>query len=112
MKTTHDYDSDKICITDILNARPELYPAVSAVLKELLRAKMQHHGWPSDPIHAVNIITEEVGELATDANDFYWRGGPDEKRSGMRNEAVQVGAMALRFLLHLDEYSFRVKGKV
>jgi hypothetical protein len=95
----HEPDRAKVLVSTILTELPEVAPAVAVVLQEFLRARQKHPDWPTDPIHAVNIITEEVGELAMAANDFYWQG-----RGGMADEAIQSGAMSIRFLLHLNSY--------
>ena len=91
-------------VAAILNDNPELSQATAVILQEYLRARKLHPCWPTDAVHAVNVITEEVGELAKDANDFHWRGGSSADRAGMRDEAIQVGAMAVRFLANLNGY--------
>lgn len=101
---TCSQEASACIVAAILNDNPELSQATCAILEELLRAKKLHPEWPTDAIHAVNVITEEVGELATDANDFYWLGGSEAKRAGMREEAIHVGAMAVRFLINLNGY--------
>lgn len=79
------------------------------ILDELSRAVEKHPIWPIDAIHAAAILSEEAGELVQAANDFHdiypghlieYR----EKREHMKTEATQVGAMAIRFLMHLKEY--------
>lgn len=70
-------------------------------LEELLEAEEKFPGWPMDVIHAAAIATEEKGELLKAAIDFYYGRGTREK---MLKEAVQVGAMAMRFLINLDDY--------
>ena len=86
---------------------------ISLIIVELSSAEAKHPGWPDDLIHAVGIITEEVGEAMQDAIDLtYWKysptpgaGGEDEYRASrlndLRGELVQVGAMAIRALMNL-----------
>ena len=64
---------------------------------EMKRAERKHPGWPTDPVHAAAVLQEEAGELVQAALQFTYEGGSAEH---MREEAVQVGAMALRFLLN------------
>ena len=70
-------------------------------LEELLAAERKFPGWPMDVIHAAAIATEEKGELLKAAIDFYFGRGTREE---MLKEAIQVGAMATRFLMHLGDY--------
>lgn len=80
--------------------------AIQHILTELDRAKAKWPGWPTDPIHAASVLAEECGELIQAANDFCYSNGDPER---MREEAVQVGAMALRFLEGMSNYR-RVEG--
>ena len=71
------------------------------IADELCRAIKKWPGWPTDPIHAAAIVSEESGELVRAANRFTYEGAD---LSEMKKEAVQVGAMAMRFLAGLEEY--------
>jgi hypothetical protein len=87
------------------NILPEQHPTllgnvVHAVLQELDRASELHPHWPADAIHAAAIVAEEAGELVQAANDWTYENGL--LKSPMRIEAIQTGAMALRFLINLD----------
>lgn len=85
-------------------------PVIEALLLEYFRAQKKHPDWPQDAVHASAILSEEAGELTQAALDFHygalegkglkWR----EMLDPMRLEAVQSGAMSVRFLLHLPEY--------
>ncbi len=77
-----------------------------AIIQELEKAKAKWPAWPTDPIHAASVLSEEAGELVQACNDFCYSGGSVEQ---MELEARQVGAMALRFLENIDRYR-RVKG--
>ena len=77
-----------------------------AIIQELEKAKAKWPAWPTDPIHAASVLSEEAGELVQACNDFCYSGGSAEQ---MEIEARQVGAMALRFLENIDRYR-RVKG--
>ncbi len=87
--------------------------AISLIIKELYAAEAKYPGWPDDLIHAVGIITEEVGEAMQDAIDLtFWKhssppgaGSNAEYRTSrlndLRCELAQVGAMAVRALMNL-----------
>ncbi len=95
---------------------PVAAPAVSDVpvggpvdwmLAELARAEAKHPHWPADPVHAAAILAEESGELTQAALDFYYGQGSLQR---MKEEAIQCGAMALRFLENLGLYHDRPFG--
>ncbi|MHB8149962.1 MAG: hypothetical protein ACYDIB_07345 [Desulfobulbia bacterium] len=73
---------------------------IGLIFEELRLAEAKHPGWPEDQIHAAAILAEEVGEVVKAAIDHEWAGGSIDE---IRKEAAQVGAMALRLLLHLPE---------
>lgn len=80
--------------TDILGCTEQS----EAILNELQRAINKFPEWPDDVIHAAAIVNEEAGELIRAALQYEYEGGDYEE---MRKEAIQVGAMALRFLMNL-----------
>ena len=55
--------------------------------------------WPHDNIHRAAIVAEEAGELIQAALQSNYE---KHKYSDMTTEAVQTGAMALRFLIHCE----------
>lgn len=68
---------------------------------ELLRAINKFPTWPDDPLHALAILVEEVGELSKTILENRYEGKePDIK------EAIQTAAMALRFLANWVNYRF------
>jgi hypothetical protein len=67
-------------------------------LEELAKAEYLHPKWPKDEIHAAAIVGEEAGELIRASLQNTYGGG---KVSAMRKEAIQTGAMAIRFLKNL-----------
>lgn len=71
------------------------------LVAELCRATSKHPNWPTDAIHASAILHEEAGELTQATIDFHFYHGDRER---MREEVIQVGAMALRFLMNLESY--------
>jgi NTP pyrophosphatase (non-canonical NTP hydrolase) len=78
--------------------------AIAAVKAEVERATTKFPTWPDDPLHAVAIIGEELGELTQATLQAIYE---PHKSTGedIQKEAVQVAAMAIRFLLSLDQYT-------
>lgn len=75
------------------------------VLAEVMAATTKFPTWPTDPIHAFAVVGEEVGELQKAVLQAVYeshKSNPDDVRA----EAIQVAAMAFRFLLSLDEYKY------
>ena len=80
--------------------------AVAEVLRELRRAMAKFPTWPTDPLHAIAVVNEEVGELNKELLQLTYE--PHKvKPEGVHTEAVQSAAMALRFLASLARYEFR-----
>jgi NTP pyrophosphatase (non-canonical NTP hydrolase) len=80
---------------------------VEQILDELKRAKKKFPTWPTDPVHCAAVIGEEAGEVIQAALDFFY--GRAASRARMREEALQVGAMAIRFLEGLENKRCRRK---
>ncbi|QZE55904.1 hypothetical protein pEaSNUABM52_00046 [Erwinia phage pEp_SNUABM_52] len=74
--------------------------AINDMLDELSAAEQVHPHWPEEVIHAGAILTEEAGECLRDCVTYDETGIPDLITS-MRQEAVQTGAMAIRFIKNL-----------
>lgn len=73
------------------------------VRAELARATRKFPTWPTDPIHAGNVVSEEAGELSKAILQCVY----EPHKSGIqdvRAEAIQTAAMAIRFLVSLDMY--------
>lgn len=77
---------------------------------ELKQAMGKFNTWPTDPVHAVTVVTEESGELAKGVLHLtYEQHKFDSFEKGLdhvREEAVQTAAMAIRFLISLHDYDF------
>jgi hypothetical protein len=78
---------------------------VLSVLAELDRARAKFPTWPTDPLHALAVLGEEYGELTRAVLQRCY--GDEGRATEVEAEAVQVAAMALRFLASLDEYEYR-----
>lgn len=78
---------------------------LKAVEDELVSAKQAWPEWPDHPLHAVAILTEEVGELTQAMLQMIY----ESKKSNhdkIRKEALQVAAMAFRILEGLPDYVY------
>jgi len=78
---------------------------IDLIFEELKRAELKFPSWPDDVVHQSAIIAEESGELTQSCLDYHYKESEKENygTSRMKEEAVQVGAMAIRFLLNLKE---------
>jgi hypothetical protein len=77
---------------------------------ELIAAKAKFPTWPVDPFHAVTIIGEEFGELQKAILEFVYEPGKCVTMADIEQEAVQLAAMAIRFLENMDFYRFTGDG--
>lgn len=74
--------------------------ALSLIMNELRDAETDHPTWPEECIHAASIVVEEAGELLRDCATFE-ENGDERLIVNMQLEAVQTGAMAVRFIKNL-----------
>lgn len=83
-----------------------VHEAVAGVLLELRRALAKFPTWPTDPLHAIAVVNEEVGDLNKELLQLTYE--PHKvKPEGVHTEAVQSAAMTLRFLASMGRYEFR-----
>lgn len=87
----------------------KLNDIVTLILQELGRAQDKFPTWPTDPIHALNVISEEYGELSKDVLQRVYEPEKTNKEN-LKTEAIQLAAMTLRFILSIEKYNFK-KGK-
>lgn len=76
---------------------------VELAIAEVTNAVTKFPTWPTDLLHAVAVLNEEVGEL----NKACLQAVYEPHKSNMtdvREEAIQAAAMALRFIASLDRY--------
>jgi hypothetical protein len=79
--------------------------AAAEAVGEVVRATNKFPTWPTDAIHALAVLQEEVGELTKEVVQLTYE--PHKSTlEAVRREAVQTAAMALRFLMSLDRYEF------
>ena len=80
--------------------------ALAASMAAVERATTKHPCWPSDPIHATAVIAEELGELQREVLQLTYepsKGNEDR----VREEALDLAAVAIRFLISLDQYNYQ-----
>lgn len=78
---------------------------IDEILNEVERAIRKFPTWPTDPLHALAVLGEEVGELTKEMLQFVYE--PHKStRDSIRKEAIQTAAMALRLVRSLDTYEY------
>jgi hypothetical protein len=95
MKLNHEMCEEAFKALDIETKRWMI-----CIAMELQNATEKHPNWPTDKIHAAAIVGEESGELLRSAIQFQLENG---RYYEMHEEAIQTGAMAIRFLLNAPE---------
>lgn len=73
------------------------------VRREMQRAIRKFPTWPTDPLHALGVVTEEHGEVAKAVLQHIYEGG---SRSEIAKESIQLAAMSLRFAASLEAYQY------
>lgn len=81
----------------------ELKEVMAEVEAEIGRAVAKFPTWPTRIIDAGNVVSEEAGELAKACLQVTYE-PHKETLDGVRMEAVQTAAIAIRFLLSMDRY--------
>lgn len=76
------------------------------IIAELERATQKFPTWPTDPLHAVAVLGEEYGELVKAVLQLVYE--PHKSTAAeVRKEAIQTAAMAMRFVMSLDQYQYK-----
>lgn len=73
---------------------------------EFRNATGKFPSWPTDPLHALAVVGEEFGELSQATLQCVYEPVKSDIED-VRKEAIQTAAMAVRFLMSLDDYQFR-----
>ena len=79
----------------------ELQKAMILINDELKKAVCKFPTFPTDPLHASAVVSEESGELVKASLHYVYEDGD---LSQMEIEAIQTAVTAIRFLMHLDDY--------
>lgn len=102
------------------SGEPDGFDAIYAeIKKELSKAITKFPTWPTDPLHAAGVVNEEVGEISEAFDKINIAVGKLNKTilqamyekhkssiDDVRKEAIQSGAMILRFLRSIGVYDF------
>lgn len=81
------------------------HPIINEIVMELERATVKFPTWPTDPLHALGVLHEEVGELSKEVLQLVYEPHKSNKEE-VRKEAIQAAAMAIRFAMSLDSYKY------
>lgn len=82
-------------------------PTLELRIRDELRTAMaKFPRWPTDPLHALAVLQEEVGELSKAVLQHTYEPHKNVTRDDIHAEAIQCAAMCLRFLLSLQRYDF------
>jgi acyl carrier protein len=79
--------------------------ALQDILTEFYAATANFPQWPTDPLHALAVVQEEVGEVQKEVLQMCYE-PHKSNREKIKKEAIQMAAMSLRFLLSLDAYAY------
>lgn len=83
-----------------------LEEVLQMIENEVEAATRKFPTWPTDPLHALAVVGEEFGELTKDVLQLTYE--PCKTTSfAVQYEAIQTAAMAVRFLMSLDQYDYR-----
>jgi len=74
---------------------------IFAEIRNYFRAEKKFPGFPTDPIHAASLLTEESGKLQKACNKWVYENGDFKE---IEKEATQTTAMGLQFLFNLTKY--------
>ena len=70
---------------------------LAAIAGELESLEEEHPDWPDDPVQAAALVAKKAGKLLAASSDLDREDADDRNR--ILKEAIQTGAMALRFML-------------
>lgn len=84
---------------------------IQGILDEHRKACAKFPNWQTDPIHALAVIQEELGELTQAILDTVY-GGSHGGVDNIRSEAQQAGVMIIRFLENMDKYKYTQGARV
>ena len=83
-----------------------LVKVLSEITEELSSAVVKFPKYPTDPLHALAILGEEYGEL----NKAVLQNTYEPHKTNLEEvkmEAIQTAAMAIRFILSLEEFNYK-----
>lgn len=74
------------------------------ILSALSEALTRYPTWPTDPLHAVSLVVEEVGETVQAVLNAVFHHGDV---SNVRKEMIHTAVTALRFLACENQYVYK-----
>lgn len=83
----------------------DLDSTIRDILTEFHAATANFPQWPTDPLHALAVVQEEVGEVQKEVLQLTYEPHKSSVEK-VRKEAIQMAARSLRFLLSLDAYKY------
>jgi hypothetical protein len=83
----------------------KLDEAMELIRAEISSAALKFPTWPTRAIDAGNVVSEEAGELAKACLEATYE-PHKETPDGVQMEAIQTGAMAVRFLMSMEVYDY------
>jgi NTP pyrophosphatase (non-canonical NTP hydrolase) len=83
--------------------------AEKMIQHEFEKAEHKFPGFPIDPVHAAAVLQEEAGELVQATLQLTYENGSID---AVKKEAAQVGAMAIRFLVNLENMQCRPSDQI
>lgn len=75
------------------------------IVMELNKARAKFPTWPTDALHAFGVVNEEAGELQKEVMQMTYEPHKTDLEA-VRKEAIQLAAMAFRFIASIDRYTF------
>jgi len=84
---------------------------IEDILSEVRRAARKFPEWPTNPFHANDIIGEEQGELTKALVQWVGEREKGVTEKDIREEAVQLAAMTIRFIISLDAGAYDITAK-
>ncbi len=78
---------------------------IAEIEAEISRAIAKFPTWPTDPLHAFAVVSEEFGETQKEVLQLTYEPHKSSKEA-VRKEAVQLAAMSIRFLVSMDRYKY------
>lgn len=98
--------TDELCNELFAQFPIEVKRAIILIEASYREAVEKHPHWPNNVIEGAAILGEESGELLQAALQFKYEKGAFYN---MHNEAIQCGAMAIRFLVNYSINPIRSK---
>lgn len=84
----------------------KLNEVIDDITNEVASAQRKFPSWPDDPFHALAVINEECGELNKAVLQHVYEPTKKVEDDDIRDEAIQLAAMAIRFVMSLDSHDY------